>query len=219
MELAEIELLPAAQRLALAYLGEAEQTKLEPAFALDFRLARIVGAATEPMLGQMRIAWWRDMLSKPVGERPQGDAVLNKISEYWNEDEAALIDLANAWEELLLAEQLDSDTAIRIAKGRGAFVTQTIQTAGYSQKTSAEVLAMRWALADLAAHCSLEEERNLLVGIADRYTPKREPLPRNLRGFAVLNALSLHALKRGGRPLAEGRMGALIALRAGLLGR
>ena len=73
MNLAEIEILPTAQKLTLAYLGEAERAKLEPGFALDFRLARIVGAATEPMLGQMRIAWWRDMLSKPVGDRPRGD--------------------------------------------------------------------------------------------------------------------------------------------------
>ena len=220
MNLAEIELLPTAQRLALAYMGKVVRAKLEPGFALDFRLARIVGAATEPMLGQMRIAWWRDMLSKPVGERPRGDAVLNSISERWNGDEAALIDLANAWEELLMAEQLDSETAMRIAKGRGAFVAQTIQTEeSFSHRTAAEVLSMRWALADLAAHCSLDEERRLLVGIADKYTPKREALPRNLRGIAVLNALSLHALKRGGRPLAEGRVGALLALRVGLLGR
>ena len=119
-----------------------------------------------------------------------------------------------------MAEQLDTDMAIRIAEGRGAFIASTIQTAdGYSHREGAEVLAMRWALADFAAHCSLEEERQLLVGIASRYTPKRVPLPRNLRGIAVLNALSLHSLARGGRPLAEGRAGALIALRAGLLGR
>ena len=33
---------------------------------------------TEPMLGQMRLAWWRDALGKPVDERPRGDAVLTQ---------------------------------------------------------------------------------------------------------------------------------------------
>ena len=44
-------------------------------------------------------------------------------------------------------------------------------------------------------------------------------LPVSAKGLAVLGALGLRALKRGGRPLMEGRGAALVALRAAMLGR
>jgi phytoene synthase len=220
MDLAEIEMLPTAQRLALAYLRPAERAVLEPAFALDFRLSRIVATSSEPILAQMRIAWWRDILGKPVNERPQGDAVLTKLTEHWLGSEPALHRLFDAWEELLLIEELDIESAERIAQGRGAFLAEVMQSTGqeFDRKVSAAI-AMHWALADLAAHCSSDEERKLIVAVATSGLAKRVTLPSKLRGIAVLDALARHALKRGGRPLAEGRAGAFVALRAGLLGR
>ena len=66
-------------QLALAYIGPNLRDALRIFLELDGRLARIVSATTEPMLGQMRLAWWRDALGMAVSERPQGDAVLDGI--------------------------------------------------------------------------------------------------------------------------------------------
>jgi phytoene synthase len=41
-------------------------------------------------------------------------------------------------------------------------------------------------------------------------------LPKTLRGLAVLEALALRALRRGGRPLMEGRGAPLTAFRAAI---
>ncbi len=216
----EIETLPRAQRLSLAYLGRAESTKLGPAFMLDFRLSQIVRTASEPILAQMRIAWWRDMLKSPLADRPKGDPVLSSIAEPWNGHEPILLKLADAWEELLLTESLTAEVARRVAEGRGAFLSDVMRAPGaFQDQDSASIIATHWALADLAAHFSKKEERDLIFEIAGDYSPKNIRLPRYLRGIAVLNALARHSLTSGGRPLAEGRMGALIALRAGLLGR
>jgi len=71
------------------------------AFALDGRVGRMVLGASEPMLGQMRVAWWRDQLSKLVNDRPRGDQLLDLIGTNWNQNEAALVDLIDGWEALL----------------------------------------------------------------------------------------------------------------------
>jgi phytoene synthase len=31
------------------------------------------------MLGQMRLAWWREALGKPLADRPRGDEVLDAV--------------------------------------------------------------------------------------------------------------------------------------------
>ena len=72
-----METLPTEIELALAYTPRDRREAMRVAFELDRRLARIVAATTEPMLGQMRLAWWRDILAKPVDERPRGDVVLD----------------------------------------------------------------------------------------------------------------------------------------------
>ena len=43
------------------------------------------------MLGQMRLAWWREALGKPVADRPRGDRVLDAIGQDWAGREAALV--------------------------------------------------------------------------------------------------------------------------------
>ncbi len=79
--------------------------------------------------------------------------------------------------------------------------------------------AQRWALADAAAHACRDDECGLLVRLGMKQGARPEQLPGSMRGLAVLDALACRALKRGGRPLMEGRGAALCALRAGLLGR
>ena len=146
--------------------------------------------------------------------------MLSGISEEWEGTEGALHDLVNAWEELLLVKQLNEESGKRIAGGRAAFLTEAITALGGPAKAQhANSIATRWALADMAAHCSKVEERDMLVAIANEIAVEHASLPRNLRGILVLDALARHALKCGGRPLAEGRKSAFIALRAGLLGR
>ena len=94
------ENLPAEIELALAYTPAAQRPALRIFFELDARLGRIVAGTNEAMLGQMRLAWWRETLAKPVAERPSGDQVLNAIGEHWVGKEADLIKLVDGWERL-----------------------------------------------------------------------------------------------------------------------
>lgn len=206
------ENLPDEVLLALAHTQPELRDALRIFFELDLRLGRIVSATSEPMLGQMRLAWWRDMLGTPVEDRPGGDAVLDGIGEHWAGREAELVPLVDAWEHLLADPPLDDIDAIQFAENRAKALTAPFP------RDVGDRAAWHWAMADLAANVSVEEEREMLVSLGmDR--PQSPRLFDNMRGLAVLGALGLRALKRGGRPLMEGRTAALVALRAAIIGR
>lgn len=189
-------------QLALAHTPERARGRLRTYFELDRRLARIVGATNEPMLGQMRLAWWRETLGKPRNERPTGDAVLDAIGVHWEGREGALSKLVDAW-EYMLAEELGQDAAREFGSLRAA---------------PFDPLAERWALTDAAVHVPEGPERDLLLTLARKCAPMGN-FSRDLRGLSVLDALARRSLRRGGRPLMEGRGAALTAARAAIFGR
>lgn len=209
--------LPPEAGLALAWSGSKVRGPLTMALQLDRRLARIVARTSEPMLGQMRLAWWRDALGKPVADRPRGDAVLDGLGVQWAGRERALIELVNAWEVLVTAERLGPDEIESFAAGRGAFFAALARN-GAQNDLSARLSAAgrRWALADAASGVSKNIERAALVAAGLAVTVRAGRLPRELRGVAVLEALALRGLNRGGRPLMEGRGASLAVLRAAI---
>jgi 15-cis-phytoene synthase len=219
MTIPHTETLPPEIELALAYTGPIHRPALRIFFELDLRLARILSATNEPMLGQMRLAWWRETLAKPVNERPNGDAVLDAIGEHWTGREEHLQKLVDAWENLLAEPPLGADDARAFAHARsdamaGAFADQVADC----DVSDAKTMGQYWALADLAANVSLKEEREMLVSLAlNQSRPTRLRAP--FKGVAVLGALSLRSLEKGGRPLMEGRGASITAIRAAFFGR
>lgn len=173
---------------------------------------------SEPMLGQMRLAWWRDALAKPVAERPRGDVVLDGIGEHWGGRENALSEMVDGWEVLLSAERMGRGEAEAFGAARGAFFAALAPDRSPALAARLAAAGSRWALADAAAAVSDEEERAALVaaGLATAQHGATERLPRGLRGVAVLDVLATRALKRGGRPLMEGRGASLAALRGAI---
>ena len=216
----EIGSLPSERQIALSYTPQAERAALYALFALDLRLGRTIGQASEPALAQLRLAWWRDNLRKSVETRPSGDRLLETLSESWPGEEEALIALIDGWEELLAEPPLPERAIRAFSAGRVAALMAFARKAGADANLDGVEQAARcWALADGAAHVSSEEERESFVRLARESGLSPYTLPRRLRGLAVLAALARRALKRGGRPLMEGRGASLAALRAGLIGR
>lgn len=207
--------LPTELHIALSYTPLALRPVLQAALMLDQRLSRLVGQTHEPMLGQMRLAWWRDMLGKPVGDRPQGDAVLDSLGVYWPGRETALIALVDGWEHLLAEPPLREQAALDFAQGRAALFAEFCDGADYKNVISA---ARLWALTDAGIHISDRAERLTFARLAQQQDAQHK-LPRQLRGLAVLRALSQRSLHNNLAPLMQGRGASLTALRAGLLGR
>lgn len=208
-------LTPEAE-LALAWSPPMVRGALTMALMLDRRLARIVARTTEPMLGQMRLAWWRDALAKPVGERPRGDVVLDGLGAHWAGREAALIAMVDGWEVLVTADVFGPAQIATFGQQRGAFFGALVNDCTPAQADRVEAAAFRWALADAATAVSDAGERTQLIeaGLARDGGVGRMPKP--LRGLAVLDALALRALRRGGRPLMEGRGAPIAAMRSAI---
>jgi phytoene synthase len=217
MRAEEPEPLPPEADLALVWSGPKVRAPLSTALQLDRRLARIVSRTTEPMLGQMRLAWWREALNRPPADRPRGDVVLDAIGRDWAGGEAALVRMVDGWEVLLTAERLENVKIADFTSGRSAFFSALGGDAAQAAAGRVALAGLRWAMADAAGAVSDEAERAALVaaGLAARCEgPQR--LPASLRGLAVLDALALRALQRGGRPMMEGRGAPLAALRAAI---
>lgn len=209
--------LPTAQQIALGYarLGREELLTL---FALDVHCGHIVRQAREPMLAQMRLAWWRDAIQADPATRPQGDPLLAAIAD-WQGEAAALVDLVSAW-EYLVGDVLDEDAIAGFAQGRSCAFGGFARLLGQGRHESDAALAgRRWAIADLASHLTSPLERERALAVAGSLSQGRADLPRTLRPLAVLDGLARRSLSRGGSPLLDGRAAVLAALRLGLAGR
>ncbi len=207
------------QALALANSRSDLRPALACYFALDRRLGQVVTNTSEPMLGQMRLAWLRDMLGRPRAERPSGDAVLDAVGMHWAGDEEPLLFLVDAWEGFLVTESLSSIEAALFCRRRTQPLKHLAKKIGSGGGARVHVASIRWAAAETALRLSRDDERRAMIAAGTVGLVGSKSIPRALRGIGVLEALAMRSLKRGGRPLMEGRAAALIALRVGLLGR
>lgn len=205
--------------LAVAYTPAALRDAMRTSLALDQRIGRIVAATSEPIMGQMRLAWWRDMLGIEPSARPRGDPVLDAIGAHWAGGENALVELVDGWEVLIACDALDAEELRRVAQGRNAPFVELFGGEEPNIRSRVKAAGTRYCLADIASRISDRQEREAAIRLGLELEPGNIRLPREARGLAVLEALAIRALKRGGRPLMEGRGAGLAAFRAGFLGR
>ena len=208
--------LPPLERLALAWAPPAARPASAALLALDRRLAAILRHRREPLLAQMRLAWWRDRLGEGAEAWPRGDAGLDALRPW--RDPAGLIPLVDGW-EALLCERLDASAIAEFAEGRAqGCAVLAAQLDERAAAAAAQAAGRVWALADLAANLSDPAERDAVLAQA-RAAGAAPRLPRALRPLAVLAGLGARAVRRGGGPLLAGRGAAAAALRIGLVGR
>jgi phytoene synthase len=157
-----VEELPPAQRLALAYAPRAAREPTLALLALDARLARTLQRKSEPVLAQMRFAWWRDTLAREPEQWPRGDALLALLRQWRNP--GALTPLVDGW-EMLLGEQLDPVAIAEFAGGRGRAFGQLAAELG-ADPLAAQACGEIWALGDLAANIAKPSERQTVLRAA-----------------------------------------------------
>lgn len=196
--------LPVERRLALSYAPARSRLLWLGLFALDARLGAIVSEAREAMLAQIKLAWWREELSKPLALRRTGEPLL-ALLEAWGDGAAGLAALIDGWEILLGEEMLGGEALASALKARAAACLALaaqleIGVGGVEQA------AQGWAAADFAPMSS---------GPIVRDWP-RIPLSREMRPLHVLYGLA--ARRRGQIPLIPGPVAALAAVRLGLFG-
>ena len=201
--------LPAERRLALAYAPARSRPLWRGLFVLDQRLGAVAAAQREPMLAQIKLAWWREQMAKPATARARGEPVL-ALLDAWGDAAGDLQPLVDSWELLLGDQSLSSASASQIAEQRSAVCQAlAVQLGLPGLAPNIGHAAQGWALADLAA----------LTGapaLAAQHDWAALKLPRDLRPLAVLYGLARRS--RGRTALMPGPRAGLRAVRLGILG-
>ncbi len=209
--------LPPPQRLALAYAPAVAQGAWAVFLALDARLAGVVRSAKEPMIGQIKLAWWRDRLSENAEKWPMGEPILAALSlTLWQGRQGALVALVDAWEILLGAAPLPDPDLREYIRLRAEAVAGLCQI--FAQDVARDntlKLAKNWAVADLAGHVTHPDERTAALAMMAEYGAGRVKLPRTMRPLLVLN----HFAQKQARDAPLGIIAMLAAMRLGILGR
>jgi phytoene synthase len=163
-----------------------------------------VREAREPMLAQIRLAWWRELLAELAHQRPAGEPLLALLGDH----AATFAPLADGWEALLGDAPLPQSAIADFAEGRAKALGGLAALFGHSRDAS-EQAGRAWALADLAERVSHPEERSHVVALSAG--PSIPDLPREMRPLVVLHGLTIRNR--------NGPSALLAAMRLGILGR
>lgn len=213
---AQIASISVERRLALAYAPARSRALWLGLFGLDARLGAVVQAAHEPLLAQIKLAWWRDELAKSPSSRAQGEPLLALLSA-WGDQAAGLSALVDGWEVMLGRGPLGHGELLQIAEARAlACAGFTVRLDLAAAEPEAKRAARGWALAELGAALTEPDQRAAALDLIAQQDWHRARLPRELRPLAVLHGLAER--QRGNGPFIPGPAAGVRAVRLGLLG-
>ncbi|RVQ69084.1 hypothetical protein EKN06_02420 [Croceicoccus ponticola] len=203
--------LPPPVRMAISHAPLRARELWTGFFALDRRFANILATGAEPMLAQMRLAWWRETLAQPAASRPAGEPLLAALTA-WDSERLALAGLADGWEALIGDAPLDAAAFAALAGARAEAIAALVRICDAAElEIEASGRGYVWALHDIAAHLSDRTENDRVVALVRSAPATDGTAARLLRPVAILDAL---ARRRGG-----GLGNFALALRIGLFGR
>lgn len=211
------ELTSDIYRLALGYARPVSRQVYAALFDLEMQLARMVCSNGEPMLRQIKLAWWREQLDT-LGETSHSNPLLRSLASHWRTQRSSLVEMVDGWETLLMqAGERDLELCIR-RRSAGYEAAAKLLDAPVADADIA--VTIRWWLAADLLGCPTEgSERAILLRLAQSWPGALPRLPAALRPFSVLASLGQRAVLRGGAPPLSHRTDALAAARVGLLGR
>jgi 15-cis-phytoene synthase len=197
--------------LALAYAPGSTREQTLALLALDQRLAGIVRHSHEPMLAQLRLAWWREQLKGDGAAWPEGEPLLAALRS-WQGQHDGLAALVDGWEMLTGKAPLAAAALDGFADGRGdAFAALAGVTGARDDPGVVRKAGRAWALADLAINVADPEEKRVAAELAQALRSPR--LSRSMRVLTVLEGLARRRLK------GLSAISLLATIRLGLLGR
>ena len=195
----------AAREIVLAMTPRAARAALAALFALDARLGAILASTSQPILGQMRLAWWREALERLDRAPPPAEPVLAELAAYvlpTGVRGAALARMADGWEALLTAGDAPDEAALtRFAEDRGgALFSAASEVLGAAPLADA---GQGWALADLVDSSGATGARARAMAVERPHAAFRGIVPRRARPLGTLALLAAMALRARPRPLRD----------------
>lgn len=107
------DVLPPPLLLAITYAPPAIRSRLRWLLEFDLNLRTVLDRTKEPMIVQLRLAWWRDALKTEASKRPNGAPILAALATL--EPDTALINAALVLTDAIEVLGCDPDPAEREA--------------------------------------------------------------------------------------------------------
>lgn len=186
-------------RLLAAYAGR-DAARHRLVWALDARLADIIRTTSEPLIGQMRLTWWHDVVTDRASAKGRGDPLVDALRLAGITSASALLPLIDGWEALLETGPLDDEAFSAFAYGRGGGLFRLL--AGEEGLPEwLDAAGAVWALWDLSGHVTDEGvARKALALAAGRMdTVSGVRWPRRWKPLRIAYGLAHHDVMAGKR--------------------
>jgi phytoene synthase len=183
------------RQLALAYVPAALRPAVAALWRLDTGLAAILATGTQPLISQLRLAWWREALERLDRAPPPAEPVLQALATHVlpRVSGKELAAMEEGWLILLSDEALTADALARYAALRGGLLFRYGARLLGDPDFPVEQAGARWALADLARHSRRVDE------IKSIPPESKTKWPTRLRPLGMLAMLARRDLERLGR--------------------
>ena len=161
-------------------------------WTLDARLGRVAATTTEPMIGQLRLAWWQEALADPSGVKGRGDPLVDALRAAGEAPPAGLTAWLDGWEALIAEDDLD---AYAIGRGGGMFqsLTREAEVPDWLIQAGAA-----WALWDFSGHVSSPNLAAKAIDLARHKLLSCDPVwPASWRPMRIAYGLAKGDITRG----------------------
>lgn len=173
--------------LASAYGDAQMRSWCHALFAFDAQIAGIVLQAREPMLAQIRLQWWHDVIGQPVTQRPSANPVLAALAPIEAQGldlQPALGPVIRGWEAAL--DLQDAAAIDAFAAGRGELLTAFHPLAPQASREDLLRIGSAWALWDMARFHRRTAEIDAAIRGIDAGALGHIRLPRKLRPLSII---------------------------------
>ena len=93
--------------LLLSAHAGADASRHRAIWAFDAQLAKVARTTRERAIGQMRLAWWNDVIDDPAGIKGQGEPVVDALRATGGMAATGLVAIIDGWEVLVVEPEID----------------------------------------------------------------------------------------------------------------
>ncbi|MCI4589964.1 hypothetical protein MOK15_07645 [Sphingobium sp. BYY-5] len=212
--------LPPLAILLAAHAG-AQAERHRAIWGFDGRLAKVARTTSDRTIGQMRLAWWNDVIDDADNRKGRGEPVVDAMRATGAMAAPGLVAIIDGWEVLVVEPDIDAQGLRDYAVGRGGGLFRALADA---EDAPAWLTAAGqvWALWDLAGHVDDVALAQAALGQARELLPQVEGArwPRAWKPLRIAFTLARADVLAGrGAPAGMPRGLALRLLRIALVGR
>ena len=188
--------------LALTYVPAERRPAIGALWRLDAAMGAVLAGGREPLISQIKLAWWRDSLAKLDEAPAPGEPVLQDVAKHVlprGIKGSQLARMEEGWSILLSTEPLTTADLDNYSGGRGALLFRhSAQLLGIQMNVRVKRAGEGWALADLARHSNAIDAAAALELARERLSDVGgQRWPASLRPLGMLAMLARRDAQRG----------------------